>query len=78
MSACKQVPEAPKEAMVFMEDLPEDQQDVSGMGKYGAGKLPRPALKLDYCQPADCHMPASPTAFQPQAGIQGKPPLHCF
>ena len=23
---------------MFMEDLPEDQQDVSGMGKYGAGE----------------------------------------
>lgn len=29
-----------------MEDLPEDQQDVSGMGKYGAGKLPRPVVNL--------------------------------
>lgn len=34
-----QVPEAPKEAMVFMEDLPENEQDMTGLGKYGAGKL---------------------------------------
>ena len=39
LPAALQVPEAPKEAMVFMEDLPEDQQDVTGMGKYGAGGL---------------------------------------
>jgi len=34
-----QIPEAPKEVMTFMEDLPEDEQDVSGLGKYGAGEF---------------------------------------
>ena len=35
---CHQIPEAPKESVVFMEDLPEDEQDVTGLGKYGAGE----------------------------------------
>ena len=42
------MPEAPKEAMVFMEDLPEDQQDVSGMGKYGAGEDISTLSRLDF------------------------------
>ena len=41
-----QIPEAPKEQMVFMEDLPEDEQDHSGLSKYGAGIS-------DYGSPAD-------------------------
>ena len=32
-----QLPEAPTNAPVFMEDLPEDEQDVTGFAKYGAG-----------------------------------------
>jgi hypothetical protein len=40
-----QLPEAPTNAPVFMEDLPEDEQDVTGFAKYGAGDQfhpPRP------------------------------------
>jgi hypothetical protein len=33
-----QLPEAPTNAPVFMEDLPEDEQDHTGYAKYGAGK----------------------------------------
>lgn len=31
------VPVAPTQAPTFLEDLPEDQQDVMGLSKYGAG-----------------------------------------
>lgn len=33
-----QLPETPTNAPVFMEDLPEEEQDVTGYAKYGAGK----------------------------------------
>ena len=33
-----QLPEGPTSAPVFMEDLPEDEQDVTGFAKYGAGE----------------------------------------
>ena len=33
-----QLPDAPTNAPVFMEDLPEEEQDVTGYAKYGAGK----------------------------------------
>ena len=32
-----QLPDAPTNAPVFMEDLPEEEQDVTGYAKYGAG-----------------------------------------
>ena len=32
-----QIPEAPQQAMTFMEVLPEVEHDVTGLGKYGAG-----------------------------------------
>ena len=32
-----QVPEPPTTALTFVEDLPEDEQDVEGYSKYGAG-----------------------------------------
>ena len=35
----EQVPEAPTKALTFVEDLPEDEQDVEGYSKYGAGML---------------------------------------
>ena len=35
-----QLPEAPTNAPVFLEDLPEDEQDHTGFAKYGAGKAP--------------------------------------
>ncbi len=41
-----QLPEAPAKAHVFLEDLPEDEQDAAGFAKYGAGAAPlraRPA-----------------------------------
>lgn len=34
---CMQLPDAPTNAPVFMEDLPEEEQDVTGYAKYGAG-----------------------------------------
>ena len=33
-----QVPEAPKDAPTFMEDLPEEERDTEGLSKYGAGQ----------------------------------------
>ena len=33
-----QLPDAPTNAPVFMEDLPEEEQDVTGYAKYGAGE----------------------------------------
>ena len=45
-----QVPEAPTSSMVFLEDLPEDEQDLSGLGKYGAGGLPYSYLSnIKFC-----------------------------
>ena len=38
-----QLPEAPAKAQVFLEDLPEEEQDVNGFAKYGAGARRRPA-----------------------------------
>jgi hypothetical protein len=35
-----QLPEAPAKAHVFLEDLPEDEQDAAGFAKYGAGAGP--------------------------------------
>lgn len=35
----EQIPEAPEVAPVFMEDIPEDEQDIMGLKKYGAGAL---------------------------------------
>ncbi|EFN53318.1 hypothetical protein CHLNCDRAFT_25814 [Chlorella variabilis] len=37
MGTADKVPEAPTTQQTFMEDLPEEEQDTSGMGKYGAG-----------------------------------------
>ena len=37
MGTADQVPEAPKQPQTFMEDLPEEEQDTTGLGKYGAG-----------------------------------------
>ncbi|KAK9908278.1 hypothetical protein WJX75_005397 [Coccomyxa subellipsoidea] len=37
MGTAEKLPEAPTNAPVFMEDLPEDEQDVTGFAKYGAG-----------------------------------------
>lgn len=37
MGTADAVPEAPKEAQKFLEDLPVEQQDTTGLGKYGAG-----------------------------------------
>ncbi|PSC76595.1 ubiquitin carboxyl-terminal hydrolase 6 [Micractinium conductrix] len=37
MGTADKVPEAPTQQQTFMEDLPEEEQDTSGMGKYGAG-----------------------------------------
>eukprot|EP00887_Chlorella_sp_A99_P004167 scaffold23.g4167.t1 len=37
MGTADAVPEPPKAPQTFMEDLPEEEQDTSGMGKYGAG-----------------------------------------
>ncbi|KDD75798.1 ubiquitin carboxyl-terminal hydrolase [Helicosporidium sp. ATCC 50920] len=37
MGTADAVPEAPQHAQAFVEDLPEDEQDHSGLGKYGAG-----------------------------------------
>ena len=36
-----QISEAPTNAPVFMEDLPEEEQDHTGLAKYGAGKCTR-------------------------------------
>lgn len=37
MGTADKVPEAPQQQQTFMEDLPEEEQDTSGMSKYGAG-----------------------------------------
>lgn len=37
MGTADKVPEAPKDVPVFVEDLPEDEQDIMGFSKYGAG-----------------------------------------
>jgi ubiquitin carboxyl-terminal hydrolase 14 len=37
MGTADKVPEAPTAAQTFVEDLPEEEQDVTGMSKYGAG-----------------------------------------
>ena len=37
MGTADKVPEAPVAAQTFVEDLPEEEQDVTGMSKYGAG-----------------------------------------
>eukprot|EP00891_Asterochloris_glomerata_P004495 jgi/Astpho2/4495/e_gw1.00067.112.1_t len=37
MGTADKVPEAPTTAQVFLEDLPEDEQDITGLAKYGAG-----------------------------------------
>ncbi|KAK9810249.1 hypothetical protein WJX72_007323 [[Myrmecia] bisecta] len=37
MGTADKVPEAPTNAPVFVEDLPEEQQDLTGYSKYGAG-----------------------------------------
>ncbi|KAI7837315.1 hypothetical protein COHA_008830 [Chlorella ohadii] len=37
MGTADKVPEAPAQQQTFMEDLPEEEQDTSGMSKYGAG-----------------------------------------
>ncbi|KAL4458951.1 hypothetical protein ABPG75_013816 [Micractinium tetrahymenae] len=37
MGTADKVPEAPVQQQTFMEDLPEEEQDTSGMSKYGAG-----------------------------------------
>lgn len=41
----EQIPEAPEVAPVFMEDIPEDEQDIMGLKKYGAGAF-KPAVEL--------------------------------
>lgn len=37
MGSRDEAPQAPKNAPIFVEDLPEEEQDVTGMAKYGAG-----------------------------------------
>lgn len=37
MGSRDEAPQAPKNAPLFVEDLPEEEQDVTGMAKYGAG-----------------------------------------
>ena len=37
MGTADKVPEAPQSSQVFLEDLPEDERDVDGFAKYGAG-----------------------------------------
>ena len=37
MGTADKAPEAPTKAQTFVEDLPEEEQDVTGLGKYGAG-----------------------------------------
>ncbi|GAB4823352.1 hypothetical protein N2152v2_010398 [Parachlorella kessleri] len=37
MGTAETLPEAPKQQQTFMEDLPEDEQDATGLTKYGAG-----------------------------------------
>ena len=37
MGTADKVPEAPQSSQVFLEDLPENEQDVDGFAKYGAG-----------------------------------------
>ncbi len=37
MGSRDEAPQAPKNVPVFVEDLPEEEQDVTGMAKYGAG-----------------------------------------
>lgn len=47
-----QLPDAPTNAPVFIEDLPEEEQDVTGYAKYGAGEqtasMQRPDRSLSY------------------------------
>ena len=44
-----QLPEAPAKAQVFLEDLPEEEQDVNGFAKYGAGARRCPAACCVAC-----------------------------
>lgn len=37
MGTADRVPEAPAQLQTFLEDLPEEEQDTTGLGKYGAG-----------------------------------------
>lgn len=37
MGTAEKVPAAPEKEQVFLEDLPEEEQDTTGLGKYGAG-----------------------------------------
>jgi ubiquitin carboxyl-terminal hydrolase 14 len=37
MGTAERAPEAPPQAQTFVEDLPEEEQDTTGLGKYGAG-----------------------------------------
>mmetsp|Transcript_11570 Transcript_11570/g.23128 ORF Transcript_11570/g.23128 Transcript_11570/m.23128 type:complete len:492 (-) Transcript_11570:40-1515(-) len=37
MGTAEKVPVAPEKEQVFLEDLPEEEQDTTGLGKYGAG-----------------------------------------
>lgn len=37
MGTADKVPQAPKKEQIFLEDLPEDEQDTTGLSKYGAG-----------------------------------------
>ena len=37
MGTADKVPEAPVTQQTFVEDLPEEEQDITGLGKYGAG-----------------------------------------
>ena len=37
MGSADKVPEAPQGSQVFLEDLPENEQDIDGFAKYGAG-----------------------------------------
>ena len=37
MGTADKVPEAPQSSQVFLEDLPESEQDIEGFAKYGAG-----------------------------------------
>lgn len=37
MGTADKVPEAPQSSQVFLEDLPENEQDIEGFAKYGAG-----------------------------------------
>ena len=37
MGTAEKVPQAPEKEQVFLEDLPEEEQDTTGLSKYGAG-----------------------------------------